>query len=295
MANNNAAIQSVSGTKIVCSLPPPPPIPDALKNEILSQYELMMASLSPESLTGADDGGKSRTMNRDRMKASKLSNDENAEILKQVTLSSSTPTQLRAERIALSDKYKRFRRKVNVAPKRDPRLHVSESIRTASNQNPPQKHTGWMNVSPHSNQPLKQQNLISNPISDTHVNQSQQQPQRETYREYKIRKQMEMELEAERKCKAQKGAEAVAASFEEATTIDDGQRDGGSKLKREVDQNKNGTPFKMPKMIKSPSGSGYSTIVRKEKETYRDYRRRKEMEEADKRKADAGDDVDENW
>lgn len=303
MDENEAGIQSGIGTKMVCSLPPPPPIPDTWKQEILSQYELMMTSLSPQSLNGADKGGQldRRAMSGERMNACNLSNDENAEnveIQGAVDLPSSSLTPLREERIAFSDKYKRFRRKVKITPVRDPHLQAmtNESFHTQSDRNSPQKYNGSMIESRRGNQPLRQHNLISYPNSDTHVNhlQQQPQPQKETYREHRIRKEME-ELRNVHEA-------AAAASLAVATATVDGQTDCETKLKPKHDTNPNENPFKIPKIIKSSSESGSSTIVPKQKETYADYRCHKQMEEVDKRKAATatspaaiGSEIDEDW
>lgn len=304
MADEKTEIQIAASRKIVCTLPPPPPIPATLEHEILSQYELMMSSLEPQSSNGANNGGhlESRAMNRDCMNAYKLSNDENAKTLSSATLPSSAPTQSREERIAFSDKYKCLRRKVKIVPVRDPRLHANESFRMPSDQNSTHKYNGCVTASPHIIQPLKQHNLVSIPSSDTHVSQPQLQPQprKETYGEYRIRKEWESKQEAERKRKMQEEEGAAADSL--AVSIGDGQTDDESKLKQERDTNSNKNPFKTAKMMNSTSGNGTSTILPKQKETYADYRRRKEIEEAEKREeatttslAATGSEIDEDW
>lgn len=209
MAENQAEKRFSERTKIVCTLPPPPPISDELKQAIIGQYETMMPSvpLPLKSLNGADNGGhlQSRSMKRDYMDMDKLSKDENVEIQKALSTFSSPSTPLHEERIALSDKYKRLRRKVQIKPVRDPRLQSDQKL--------VQKRNVCTFKVPRIDHPLRQHNLNPHPNANKHVGQPLQQhqspsPQRETYRDHKHRKEMEA-MEARRA--AQEAAASTAA------------------------------------------------------------------------------------
>lgn len=301
-------------SKMMNPLQPPPPLPYLLAQELTSQSPSSLLPLSASSSNGVDNG----TIKRDQRHPFD-SSAENVEIQEELKRSSATP--LREERIALSDKYKRFRRKISNAATRDPRLCAKESFHhprnctregasivietpeTATADDVSQSKLKFskenlLRASNHSFEipnlmtppngrslrssvPLCNHNLGHYPNANIHLDQPKQQPQNESNGDYWRRKALE---KAEQNRKAQEAKVSDTNIRSTPFKIPFMMPASGSSLT----QVRNRSPFtqhnKTPYPNKNISMGQKELQSPKEATTYREYQRRREAQQEERRR-----------